>query len=152
MDLAPKPQVSLGVSGRDQTGQRLLAEIENLLELRANHQAIQDCAKRTKRRNVMDEIAHLGFLRINRAKEMFVMPDAVGPDALFIDKVMRLLDPRDFRQPRDRDPKQRRDGVADHQPRINFRGQFRFHLEAERGRRDPGEVARIGEKTPAPVE
>ena len=63
-----------------------LAKIEDLLELPANYQLVQNGAERAEWRHIMHQIVHL---RVLSAKRVLVVPHAIRTDPLFIDKIMR---------------------------------------------------------------
>ena len=127
----------------------LPAVIKNPLELRPNEELVEDRAEGPERRHVGDEVVHFRPAPGQFAKGMFVMPHLVGADPLLVDKAMRCLDVHDFGQPGERNSEHGRDGVFDHQARINFRRQLALDHEIHRGRRDLLQVARIGKKAPA---
>ena len=97
----------------------LLAVIEDCFELASNDERINDCAERTERWDVMNQIADFGLSVGERSKKVFVMPDPIGANALLVHEAVRRINRRNLRQPPNANPEQRSDGVFDHQARIN---------------------------------
>jgi hypothetical protein len=79
------------------------AKVKYPLQLRANQQPVEDGAERAERGNVSHEVAYFCPAARERVKEMFVMPEAIRPDPLFIDKEIWRVDLDDLSQPGDRD-------------------------------------------------
>ena len=74
----------------------LPAVIKNPLKLRVNDELVQERAKGSERRHVGDEIVHFGPAFGKSAKEMFVMPNAIRANPLFVDEAMWRIDLHDL--------------------------------------------------------
>ena len=77
----------------------LLSVIENPLQLRTDNETIEEHAERAEGGHVSDQIAHFRSALRESAKPMFMVPDSVGADPLFIDETMRRIHLNDLRQP-----------------------------------------------------
>jgi len=55
-------------------------------------------AERTEREHVSKQIVHFRSAIPERAQPMFMVPDGVRADPLFIDETMRRIPPNDLRQ------------------------------------------------------
>ena len=113
---------------------RLVAESENLLQLRLNEKRANQFPERAEREDVVNAIAHLGAPAFQRAKSVLVIPQRVRPDALLIHKMPRLLDVRDFHEPGERDAEKRAHAILDHHAGMHLRRQLH---RAQKGERKP---------------
>ncbi len=107
-----------------------------------------EIAEPSERQDVMHEVADFRMTCINRGEKMFVMPDRIGADALFIDKGSRRIHMGDFREPCHRQAKKRTHSIFDHQTRIDRGWQIAEDAKIERWRRDHCEILRIGKERP----
>ena len=73
---------------------------------------MHDLSQRPERKLISNLVPHRHRPIAGVRKVMLVMPDAIRPHALLIDKEIRLLDVGNLRQPRQRDAKQRPQGAA----------------------------------------
>ena len=89
----------------------------------------------------MDYIAHQ-YTPLDGGKEVFVVPNGVGADALLVDKVLALANVRDLGDPAHRNSEERRDRVLNKQPWIHALGNVSVHYKAKARRRNLSEVAR----------
>ncbi len=66
----------------------LLSVIENPLQLRSDNETIEERAEGGR---ISDQIAHFRSALRESAKPMFMVPDAIEADPLFIDETMRRI-------------------------------------------------------------
>ena len=64
------------------------AVIEDAVQLLPDDPAMGDIADKAPLQGVMDDVGHFDALRRDSRKEMLMMPEAVGPDALFVHEEM----------------------------------------------------------------
>ena len=88
----------------------------------------------------MDYIAHQ-YTPLDGGKEVFVVPNGVGADALLVYKVLALANVRDLGDPAHRNSKERRDSVLNKESRVHALGHVSVNDEAKARRRNHGEVA-----------
>lgn len=106
------------------------AEIEDGAELAFDPEGVGEVADRAERKCVGYVVMHehavvFGF------EAVFVIPEAIGADALFIDKAHARFDVADFRQPVDPDQRRDANAVGDHLPgmhRAGFADGAELHL------------------------
>ena len=126
-----------------------VAVVEDFTELRGDEHWMNKGAERAEGWNVVDQVAAFDASVAKVAEEMFVVPDFVGADALFIDEVVRRFDAADFGEPGHGKSEQRAHTVLDHESAVHDLGHLAEDLEIEGFRRDGAQVVWIGKKVPA---
>jgi hypothetical protein len=87
------------------------SKIEDLVEFSPNVERVQQISYLSQGQGIMDEIDHFDSY-FDLAKVVFVMPEPVGSEALFVDKQVRLSQMGYFCHPLDRNPEKRSDPVS----------------------------------------
>lgn len=95
-------------------GDHFFPEVEDLSEFRPNQYRFDDVAKRAEWQDVVNDVCRFCVRGIDRFKPMFVVPDAIRADALFIDEIPKRIDVCDLRQPTERHPEERTYAVLNH--------------------------------------
>lgn len=93
----------------------VVAELEDSLQSRGDEEGMDNFSQWAEWELVGDLVLHGDRAVTGIGKVMLVVPDAVGADALLIDKIVWLMHLGDLREPCERDAKQRPDPVLDHQ-------------------------------------
>ena len=122
------------------------AEVEDVLELRFDDQAVGQGPERAERHLVFDAIVHADAA-LDLGEVVLMHPRLVGALLLHIPEAVRRIDGLDAAAPAGGDAEERSDGVVD--DRAGFGGGLRrVDLEAHRARRDAPEVLRAREEVP----
>lgn len=118
-----------------------------MLQPRPHQKRVHQIAQKAERQLVVHNVDHLHPAWYFFEK-MLVVPDAVRPHPLLVDKELSFLYMGNFRHPGDRNPEYWTNFVLDEHARVHLVRQLGLHLEPHIGRRDDGEVARRGKEFP----
>jgi len=133
--------------GAEQPGGFSLTEIEDPGQLAVDPEASKQITDEAKAYHIGDMVDKKNFLSLlNEA--VFVVPELVGSDALFIDKKVRLLDMCDLGQPFRPQSLHKTDAIFDHLPGIHAGGWITDNTESQIRRRKGIEVAGIRKEGP----
>ena len=73
-------------------GDHFFPEVEDLSEFRPNHYRFDDVAERAEWQDVVNDVCRFCVSSVDSLEPMFMMPDAIWADALFIDEIPKRID------------------------------------------------------------
>jgi hypothetical protein len=125
----------------------LPTEQENLLELGANNNGVQQCPKESEWNLIMDYVAH-EHAALNGLKKVFVVPNGVGSYALLVHKILAFRHMGNFCYPIHGNSQEGRNSVFNEQAWVHGVWHFPMNFKAKAGWGDFGQILGRRKKLP----